>query len=98
MWVSRGHSPGVNWLSPTLEALGKNRSLARSGVGMTHFLEVVERKSRFLTAVGGGHPYVLEASLRSLHTARTSGSFSSSHLSDSHPSCPLLLSGTQVIR
>ena len=40
MWVSRGHNPSVSWLSPILEALGKNRSLARSGVGITHFLEV----------------------------------------------------------
>ena len=36
----RGHNPSVSWLSPILEALGKNRSLARSGVGITHFLEV----------------------------------------------------------
>lgn len=56
MWVSRGHSPGVNWLSPTLEALGKNRSLARSGVGMPHFLEVVGRKSHFLPGCQRGPP------------------------------------------
>ena len=99
LWVSRSHNPGVNWLNPILVALGKNCSLACSGVGITHFLEVVERKSCFLTSCQqGGHPYLLEASLRSLHTVHTSGPFSSSHLSDSHPSCPLLLSGTQVIR
>lgn len=54
MWVSQDYNPSVSQLSSILEALGKSRSLAHSGGGITQFLEVVGRRSRFLTGCQRG--------------------------------------------